>query len=75
MHMINYPAYDAMHEKPDFTREQAMHPPKDPPQAQVYRTGVTNLSLTMYPFNISIDKHVPLKFLMTKRLSEIPKIY
>jgi len=27
---------------------------------------VLNLSLTMYPFSISTDEHVPLKFLMTK---------
>jgi len=26
--MINYPLYDAMHEKPDFPRKQPMHPPK-----------------------------------------------
>jgi len=31
-----------------------------------YRTGVPNLSLTMYPFSIPTDEHVPLKFLMTK---------
>jgi len=29
----------------------------------------------MYPFNISIDEHVPLKFLITKRLRKITKIY
>jgi len=29
----------------------------------------------MYPFSISIDKHVLLKFLMTKRLRKITKIY
>jgi len=27
---------------------------------------VPNLSLNMYPFSISIDEHVPLKFPMTK---------
>jgi len=32
---------------------------------------VPNLSLTMLPFSISIDEHVPLKFLMTKRMSKI----
>jgi len=26
------------------------------------RTGVPNLSLTMFPFSISGDEHVPLKF-------------
>ena len=38
------------------------------------RTGVPKLSLAMYPFNISIDEHVPLKFLMKKRLKKITKI-
>jgi len=37
-------------------------------------TGVLNLSLTMYPFNISTDEHVLLKFLMKKGLSKITKI-
>jgi len=38
-------------------------------------TGVPNLSLTIYPLSItpSTDEHVSLKFLMTKRLSKIPK--
>jgi len=27
----------------------------------LYRTGVPKLSLSMYPFSISIDEHVPLK--------------
>ena len=40
-----------------------------------FRTGVPILSLAMYPFNISIDEHVPLKFLITKRLRKITKIY
>jgi len=44
-------------------------------KAQVYRTGVTNLSLTMYPFSISIDERVPLKCLMTKKLNKIPNSY
>jgi len=30
-----------------------------------FRTGVPKLSLAMFPFRISIDEHVPLKFLMT----------
>jgi len=38
-------------------------------------TGVPKLSLAIYPFSISIDEHVPLKFLMTKRLRKITKIY
>jgi len=40
-----------------------------------FRTGVPKLSLAMYPFSISIDEHVPLKFLMTKRLRKITKRY
>jgi len=47
--MISHPRYDAIHEKKNFTREQPMHPPKVPQKAQVYRTGVPNLSLIMYP--------------------------
>jgi len=38
------------------------------------RTGVHKLSLSMYPFSISIDEHVPLKFL-TKRLRKITNIF
>ena len=38
-------------------------------------TGVPNLSLTTHPFSISTDEHVPLKFLMIKRLNEIRKIH
>jgi len=30
-----------------------------------YSSGVPNLSLTMYPFSILTDEHVPLTFLMT----------
>jgi len=33
-----------------------------------FRTGVIKLSLAMYPSRISIDEHVPLTFLMRKRL-------
>ena len=40
-----------------------------------YTAGVPNLSLNMYPFSISIDKHAPLKFPMTKSLSKIAKLY
>jgi len=40
-----------------------------------FRTGVPKLSLAMYPFSTSIDEHVPLKLLMTKRLRKITKIY
>jgi len=29
----------------------------------------------MYPFRISLFEHIPLKFLMTKRLRKITKIY
>ena len=43
---------------------------------QRYKSGVPKLSLAIYPFSISIDDHVPLiKFLMTKRLMNITKIY
>jgi len=36
-----------------------------------YTAGVPNLSLNMYPFSISIDEHLRLKFPMTKSLSKI----
>jgi len=36
---------------------------------------VLKLFLAMYSFRISIDEHVHLKFLMTKRLRKITKIY
>ena len=39
------------------------------------RIGVIKLSLAMYPFSISIDEHVPLKFLMTKILWKITRMY
>ena len=38
-------------------------------------TGVPKLSLATYPLSILIDEHVPLKFLMTKRLKKITNIY
>ena len=37
----------------------------------LFRTGVIKLSLTMHSFSISVDEHVPPKFLMTKRLGKI----
>ena len=40
-----------------------------------FRTSISKLSLAMYPFSISLYEHVPLKFLMTKRLRKITKIY
>jgi len=40
-----------------------------------HTAGVPNLSLNMYPFGISIDEHVPLKFPMTKSLGKILKSY
>jgi len=40
-----------------------------------FSTGVPKLSLAMYPFSTSVDEHVPIKFLMTKRLRKITKIY
>jgi len=39
------------------------------------RSGVLQLSLTMYLYSISTDEHVPLKFLTTKWLSKITKIH
>jgi len=39
-----------------------------------FRTGVMKLSLAMYPFIISIDDHVLLKFLMTKSLWKITRM-
>jgi len=38
-----------------------------------FKAGVPNLSFAMYPFSILTDEHVPLKSLMTKRLSTITK--
>jgi len=32
--------------------------------------GVPKLYLTRYPISISVDEHVPMKFLVTKRLSK-----
>jgi len=40
-----------------------------------FRTGVTKLYLAMCPFSISIDEHVSLKFLITKRLWKITRMY
>jgi len=40
-----------------------------------YRISIPKLSPAMYPFSISLHEHVPLKFLMTKRLGKITKIY
>jgi len=37
-------------------------------------TGVPKLSLAMHTFSISIDEHVPQKFLMTKTLRKTTKI-
>jgi len=39
------------------------------------KPGVPNISLTMHPFSISTEEHVPLNFLKTKRPSEITKIH
>jgi len=39
-----------------------------------FRTCVIKLSLSMYSFSISIDEHVPLKFLLTKRLWQITRM-
>jgi len=42
-----------------------LSPPKLRQDGTGFRTGVIKLSLTMYPFSISINEHVPLQFLMT----------
>jgi len=39
-----------------------------------FRTGVLKFSLAMYSFSISIDEHVPLTLLMTKRLWKITRM-
>jgi len=36
--MINYPLYDAIHEKINFTRVKSMLPPKVPISTGLYRT-------------------------------------
>jgi len=38
-------------------------------------TGVIKFSLAMYLFSISTDEHVPIKFLMKKRLWKITRMY
>jgi len=38
-----------------------------------FRTSICKLSTAMYPFSISLNEHVPLKFLMTKRLRKIKR--
>jgi len=39
------------------------------------RPGVPGLSLSMHPFSISTDEHVPVKYLMTGRLSKMTNIH
>jgi len=39
------------------------------------KSGVTNLSLTMYPFSISTEEDEPLKFLITKYFSTTDRTY
>jgi len=53
--MINYPRYDAVHEKSRLQKRATHASAQSSPKAQVYGTGVPSLSLTMYPFRISID--------------------
>jgi len=48
---------------------------KDTSALAQHSAGVTNLPLTMYPFRISTDEHVPLKYFITKRLSRITEIH
>jgi len=40
-----------------------------------FGTSIPKLSLAMYPFSISLYEHASLKFLMTKRMKKITKIY
>jgi len=40
-----------------------------------FKAGVPNLILTVYPFSISTEEHLPLKLLASKMLSKITKIY
>jgi len=40
-----------------------------------FSSGVPNLFLTMYLLSILKDEHVPLKFILAKRLSEITNIH
>jgi len=55
---------------------RGISPPKLPRGNETrFRSGVIKLSLAMHPFSISIDEHVPLKFLMTKRLWKITRMY
>ena len=44
-----------------------------PLRKDLCRTGVPNLCLTMHPFSISIDEHLPLKFLWQKSLIKLQK--
>jgi len=46
-----------------------------PWQGTRFRTGVMKLSQAMYPFISLIDEHGPLKFLITKSLWKITRMY
>ena len=57
---------------------RGLSPPKLPRGDKTgfrFRTGVIKLSLAMWPISISIDQHVPLKFLMTHRLWKITRMH
>ena len=45
----SYPLYDAIHEKIRLHKRATHASAQSSPKAQVYRIGVPNLSLTMYP--------------------------
>jgi len=47
--MINYPLYDAIHEKNRLHKRATHASAQSSPKFPVYRTGVPNLSLNMYP--------------------------
>jgi len=47
--MINYPLYDAIHDKNRLHKRATHASTQSSPKAQFYRKGVPDLSLTMYP--------------------------
>jgi len=50
-------------------------PPRGDGTGFRFTTGVIKRSLAICPFSISTDVHVPLKFLMTKSLRKITRMY
>jgi len=68
--MINYPLYDATHEKSRLHKRATHASAQSSRKSQVYKTRVRNLSLAMYPFGISIDDRVPPKISYDKIADE-----